>query len=160
MLLFALTCSPSPIHHVQGVRGLFAEVQDHTTTCPPDAKVRVNTEPSFLTAPLGLDKQHEDRKTARSATEPEILFDRYNVKRTSDFGVSLGAGPRLALTKFKSYTALLPTAFAVAKLEDFYDTIALKIETGQFAHWPPSKNRILEMWDFELHFTCDKTTIP
>ncbi|KAL6713810.1 hypothetical protein ACLMJK_008302 [Lecanora helva] len=68
--------------------------------------------------------------------------------------------PVLHLTKFKKTLVLLPTALAVSRFEDFYDVIALKIETGQFSNWLPSKQILLQMWDWELEITCDKMSIP
>lgn len=67
---------------------------------------------------------------------------------------------RLSMTKFRTFTAMIPTALLVAKLEDFYNIIALKIETGEFTQWAPAKIRILLLWDFELTFSCDKMDVP
>ena len=64
------------------------------------------------------------------------------------------------MTKWRSIYALVPTPLVAAKIEDFYNIIALKIETGQFRSWAPSKEIILILWDFELSFTCDKMIVP
>ncbi len=66
----------------------------------------------------------------------------------------------LSMTKFRTFTALLPTALAIAKLEDFYNLIALKIMTGEFAQLAPAKMMILGQWDFELIISCDKMNVP
>lgn len=73
--------------------------------------------------------------------------------------------PQLKMTKFKALTFTIPPtleAFSreMMRFEDFYNIIATKIVTGAFASRPPSKNIILELWNFELHFTCDKMNIP
>ena len=66
----------------------------------------------------------------------------------------------LKMTKFKAFVALAPTLAVVAKLQDFYDIIALKLITGAFSDRPPSYNIILQLWDLELNFTCDKVPVP
>lgn len=66
----------------------------------------------------------------------------------------------LSMTKFRTFTALLPTALTIAKLEDFYNLIALKIMTGQFAQLAPAKMMILGQWDFELIISCNKMNVP
>ena len=73
--------------------------------------------------------------------------------------------PLLQLTKFRSITGLLPAAptlvnIASYRLKEFYDIIALRIETGAFKSFPPSKNIVLDLWDFELIITCDKMPVP
>lgn len=67
---------------------------------------------------------------------------------------------RLSMTKFRTFAATIPTAVVAARLEDFYNIIALKIETGQFALWAPARMRVLLLWDFELTFSCDKMDVP
>lgn len=68
--------------------------------------------------------------------------------------------PGMRVTSFIQTAALVPSALAAAKLEDFYTIVALKIETGQLANLPPSKNVVCSLWDFELFFSCDKINIP
>ena len=70
--------------------------------------------------------------------------------------------PSLKMTKFRpmQVTALVPTVIAAARLEEFYEIIALKIETGYFKNWAPSKNIILDLFEFELQFSCDRINIP
>lgn len=66
----------------------------------------------------------------------------------------------LAMTKFRAFIALLPTAIVMSQLEDFYTLIATKIETGDFAHYPDSRVRVLMRWNFELTVSCDKMAVP
>lgn len=68
--------------------------------------------------------------------------------------------PALKLAHFIQTAALVPSALAAAKLEDFYTIIALKIETGQLAHRPPSKTVVCSLWEFELTFSCDSIDVP
>lgn len=70
--------------------------------------------------------------------------------------------PSLTMTKFipSKMICLLPSALAASRLEDFYNIIALKIETGYFDNWQPSKNIILSLFEFELSITCSSIDIP
>ena len=72
------------------------------------------------------------------------------------------ANPGLTMTKFRSFqvAALVPTMLAASRLEDFYNIVAMKIETGFFKSWPPSKNIILSLFEFELSITCDSINVP
>ncbi|CAF9941678.1 MAG: hypothetical protein ALECFALPRED_009261 [Alectoria fallacina] len=68
--------------------------------------------------------------------------------------------PSIKVTSFTQIAALVPSAIAAAKLEDFYTIIALKIETGQLKPHIPSKTIAWSLWDFELIFSCDKIDVP
>ena len=68
--------------------------------------------------------------------------------------------PAIRVASFIQTTALVPYAIAAAQLEDFYTILALKIETGQMAHRPPSKRVAVSLWDFELVFSCDRIDVP
>lgn len=68
--------------------------------------------------------------------------------------------PGIKVTSFIQIAALVPSAIAAAKLEDFYTIIALKIETGQLKNHNPSKTVACSLWDFELTFSCDKIDVP
>ena len=68
--------------------------------------------------------------------------------------------PGLRLTHFVKTAALVPCAIAAARFEDFYNIIALKIETGQLVNKAPSKYVTCSLWDFELSFYCDTMIVP
>ena len=68
--------------------------------------------------------------------------------------------PGIKVATFIQTAALVPSALAAAKLEDFYTIIALKIETGQLAHRLPSKTVVCALWDFELTFSSDSINVP
>ncbi|KAM0806390.1 hypothetical protein BDR22DRAFT_816587 [Usnea florida] len=69
-------------------------------------------------------------------------------------------GPGLKLTRFVRTAALVPSAVAATHFEDFYNIIAMKIETGQWANRLPSKYIRCMLWDFELTFRCDTMNVP
>ena len=69
-------------------------------------------------------------------------------------------GPSMQMIKFTSVNMLVPTALVASILEDFYNIIALKIETGQLADMLPAKEIVLSLWDFELSFSCMTMKIP
>ncbi|MCJ1452092.1 hypothetical protein MMC28_002433 [Mycoblastus sanguinarius] len=71
-----------------------------------------------------------------------------------------GKGKSIKVTKFTSITALVPTALIASRFEDFYNILALRIETGQYAHLLPSKEVTLSIWDFELSFSCSQMNVP
>ncbi|CAF9919116.1 hypothetical protein IMSHALPRED_004528 [Imshaugia aleurites] len=68
--------------------------------------------------------------------------------------------PCIRVTHFLQTAAMVPTALAAAKLEDFYTIIALKIETGQMAHKAPARTVVCALWDFELVFSSPMIDVP
>ncbi len=104
------------------------------------------------------------RPTKRSKPLPRLS---HGQEAASPAGSSLSrrtlipsSGLTLKMTNFRSFFALVPTVLAAARLEEFYDVIALKIETGQFSNWQPSRYIILSMWNFEFSVSCDKCFVP
>ena len=61
---------------------------------------------------------------------------------------------------FKSFMTLIPVTVAASYLDDFLDTIALRIETGFWSKEAPTNHRIIHMWSFELAFYSSNTAIP
>lgn len=61
---------------------------------------------------------------------------------------------------FTNYAMLMPITIAASYIEDFFSTIAMKIETGLWANSPPTNYHMFQMWDFELLFFSIDTVIP
>lgn len=59
-----------------------------------------------------------------------------------------------ALEKFHATGMIMPIAVAARYLEDFYDIIALKIETGFWNGMAPLHSLTLTRWNYELTFFC------
>ena len=74
--------------------------------------------------------------------------------------ITTSSSPGLKLPRFVRTAAVVPCALAAAQFEDFYNILAMKIETGQLAHREPSKYVSCSLWDFELSFYCDTMIVP
>ncbi|KAL8994266.1 MAG: hypothetical protein Q9188_007118 [Gyalolechia gomerana] len=61
---------------------------------------------------------------------------------------------------FTNYASLMPITMAASYIEDFFSTIAMKIETGLWTNAPPTNYHLFQMWDFELLFFSRDTVIP
>ncbi|KAL8942790.1 MAG: hypothetical protein Q9211_001244 [Gyalolechia sp. 1 TL-2023] len=61
---------------------------------------------------------------------------------------------------FTNIAMLVPTRIAAGYIEDFFNNIALKIETGVYANQAPSNYHVFKMWDFNLSFYSQDTVIP
>ena len=85
-----------------------------------------------------------------------------DTKRGRDGSVQLvpSRGFDVSTHRFKNFGILVPVVLAASYIQDFFDIIALRIETGFWANEPPSCYRIFTMWDFELIFRSAGTTIP
>ncbi|KAL8909440.1 MAG: hypothetical protein Q9171_005038 [Xanthocarpia ochracea] len=66
----------------------------------------------------------------------------------------------LETRKIQSFGIIVPTQVAARYLIDFFETIALRIETGVWADSAPTNYRIIHMWDFELSFYSMHANIP
>ena len=69
-------------------------------------------------------------------------------------------GTRLAMRKFHARAILTPIVVASLLLEDFYDMIATKIETGFYNDISPLHSFSFERWDYSLSFFCYYAPIP
>ncbi len=67
---------------------------------------------------------------------------------------------QLHVARFIQTVALVPTALAAVQFEDFYNILALMIETGQMANRPPARRIVYTNWDFELTFSSATMTVP
>lgn len=90
---------------------------------------------------------------------PTTTTTHLNTPRTPTL-LSTSSKPGLKLTHFVRTAAVVPCALAATRFEDFYNIIALKIETGEYAHTPPSQYVACSFWDFELTFYCDTMNVP
>lgn len=59
-----------------------------------------------------------------------------------------------------NFGLIVPTVRAAEYIEDFFNIIALRIETGYWANEAPSNHRVIRMWDFELEFYSLSSIIP
>ena len=64
------------------------------------------------------------------------------------------------MEKFHVTAIITPVMTAAQFLEDFYDLIALKIETGFWNNVPPLHSLVLTRWDYQLKFFCYAAPIP
>lgn len=62
--------------------------------------------------------------------------------------------------KFRALSFLTPTMVAAQYLEDFYDLIALKIETGFWGNQGPLHYVTFERWNFQLSFSSYAQAVP
>ena len=85
-----------------------------------------------------------------------------NPKRAGDGSVQLVRSRSFDVSthRFKNFGIIVPVILAASYMQDFFDIIALRIETGFWANEPPSSYRIFSMWNFELSFVSAGTTIP
>lgn len=65
-----------------------------------------------------------------------------------------------ALQVFRATGLITPVELAARYLEDFYDIIALKVETGFWGSVPPMHNLVLKRWNYELTFFCYSAPVP
>ena len=124
--------------------------EDLSTSIPVWASFRLLGLPNFVPSRPQL-SAHYRRESSRPA---ELELARRNILPRAR------SNPVLHLTKFKNVAIMVPTTLAAGHLIDFYEIIALKIETGQYSHWQPSRNIILELWDLELEISCNKIAVP
>ena len=64
------------------------------------------------------------------------------------------------MIKFQSTAMIIPVAIAKVYLQDFYDIIALKVETGFYDKIPPLHNFSLTRFGYKLSFFCYAAPIP
>ena len=60
---------------------------------------------------------------------------------------------------FQTLTSIIPASTAASYLNDFLETIALRIETGFWSTEAPTNHRVIHMWSFELAFHSLSTAI-
>ncbi|KAL8921371.1 MAG: hypothetical protein Q9172_004064 [Xanthocarpia lactea] len=70
------------------------------------------------------------------------------------------SGFDLETRQIQSLGIIVPTQVAARYLIDFFETVALRIETGVWADSAPTNYRIIHMWDFELSFYSMHANIP
>ena len=64
------------------------------------------------------------------------------------------------LEKFHVTAIITPVLAAAQFLEDFYDLIALKVETGFWNSVPPRHSLALTRWNYRLKFFCYAAPVP
>ena len=64
------------------------------------------------------------------------------------------------LQKFHVTAIITPVVLVANYLEDFYDLIALKIETGFWNSVPPLHSLVLKRWNYQLKFFCYAAPVP
>ena len=64
------------------------------------------------------------------------------------------------LEKFHATAIMTPVLAAAPFLEDFYDMIALKVETGFWNSVPPRHSLALTRWNYRLKFFCYAAPVP
>ncbi|KAG7007239.1 hypothetical protein G7Y79_00011g031370 [Physcia stellaris] len=79
---------------------------------------------------------------------------------TSAFAFAILYAITFALQVFRATGLITPVELAARYLEDFYDIIALKVETGFWGSVPPMHNLVLKRWNYELTFFCYAAPIP
>lgn len=70
------------------------------------------------------------------------------------------ASESFKLERFHVTAIITPVITAARFLEDFYDLIALKVETGVWKGVPPLHSLALTRWDYRLKFFCYAAPIP
>lgn len=70
------------------------------------------------------------------------------------------ASKSFTLEKFHVTAIITPVMIAAQYLEDFYDLIALKIETGFWNSVEPMHSLVLTRWNYRLKFFCYAAPIP
>lgn len=94
--------------------------------------------------------------SSRNLAHPPLFGSPASLERRAS------SSPGLKMTKFSplKMVALVPSVAAASRLEDFYNILALKIETGFFRNCPPSKSIVLEFFEFELSISCASINVP
>ena len=64
------------------------------------------------------------------------------------------------LQKFHVTAIITPITLVASYLEDFYDLIALKVETGFWNSVPPMHSLVLKRWNYQLKFFCYAAPVP
>lgn len=66
----------------------------------------------------------------------------------------------LILQNFRSTYLITPVIIASRYLQDFYDLIALKIETGLYNDIAPMHSFVFSRWNYKLTFFCYAAPVP
>ena len=66
----------------------------------------------------------------------------------------------LKQTVFNAVTAIVPSTLLAARLEEFYDIIALQIENGDYGNFSPENVVSFTEWGLELKFYTNGKVIP
>ena len=110
--------------------------------------------------PTSLPRSLEDQQVQRLSISA-IAANRKRSAATKARGLE-GISPRNVFLpeNFKFVSLLTPMAMWAGKLESFYDLIALKVETGVYAHIPPMHNLKFTRWNCELSFFSYEAPVP
>lgn len=108
--------------------------------------------------PTGNQQLHRQRSNPRSYTQavtkraapPKTSLKKRTPKPTTVY----------ALQVFRARALILPVALVAGLLEDFYDIVALKVETGFWGSIPPLHSLVLKRWNYELTFFCYTAPVP
>lgn len=98
-----------------------------------------------------LDPRSYTQPVAEGAGPPRISLKKRNLPKPAT---------AFALQVFHATGLITPVELAARYLEDFYDIIALKVETGFWGSIPPMHNLVLKRWNYELTFFCYAAPIP
>ena len=102
--------------------------------------------------------RHDQRRPRLYESLTNLSPKSHNRPRTDLVDGPLGT--RLAMQKFHARAILTPVIIASRFLEDFYDMIAMKIETGFYEAIEPLHTFAFEKWDYRLSFFCYHAPIP
>ena len=127
------------------------------------AKLHADYSYSSLHTGLRIRRKHEYQSALRSrsvsvssikAHKPPALSVKPRTSPLSTFSKGF------TLEKFHVTATITPVMVAAQYLEDFYDLIALKIETGYWNGVPPMHSLVLTRWNYQLKFFCYAAPIP
>lgn len=113
-------------------------------------------------API-LHRRLTNHTSSHSKPEPRTLD---GLSRNRPLSILSRRGPMTPTSKhllplnFQHMAFIGPTHVAALFLEDFYDTIALKIETGFWTAMSPRHFVIFERWNFHLSFYSYAEVVP
>ncbi|KAL8790747.1 MAG: hypothetical protein Q9195_006225 [Heterodermia aff. obscurata] len=126
-------------------------------------KPRNDHSPASLQTGFRIRKQEKyqtvstSRSVSLSSTKASKLPARNFKPRTPPLSII----PKVfTLEKFHVTATLTPVLWAARFLEDFYDLIALKVETGVWNSVPPVHSLVLTRWNYRLKFFCYAAPIP
>ena len=106
-------------------------------------------------------KDHQNRSVGKIETTYDTLSPLSRRGRGGSDQIIPGTAKfDLSTMQFTNFAVIVPAAIAAIYIEDFFNTIALRIETGYWADSAPSNYRVIRMWDFELTFYSLNSMIP
>ncbi|KAL8819493.1 MAG: hypothetical protein Q9223_002081 [Gallowayella weberi] len=167
-MLSFFTCISSPIerslsHATADVPEAFIEIGTHRSIPRSDEHPLTTTRRIAADAEAKQSKSWALQKEQHPATEQDII-SRVS-KRGGGGSLALQSssnvgGFDLRTKLFQNFGMIVPVRVAARYLEQFFETVALRIETGYWADSLPTNHRVFHMWSFELSFISLHANIP